>query len=306
MTGDSTPNDPAHLDAKPNRPARLTMLRWWVVAGGGIAILAALSWRIWQERTLSDQPMLPGQPPSPALVQREGEIRQRAEAILSSQPRLDETPVHPITMVASNAQPDLSSFRIAEDHRTYDLRAWKPVGPQDGPHTSGVVMTRRMKLTKLAPADRIDFLTRTSGADLVVHLDQPRPDAAKVFASQAKPVRSGKAMVEQRLSADVSHVPVGGEFELAYRTTYWNSLQTPEEQWFGTIGYDGSTFLSMLILFPESRPFKGGGLRTGPADGELVPYDGTQMVFKGAGGTWMYWEVPGPKTGHIYRVDWKW
>jgi eukaryotic-like serine/threonine-protein kinase len=301
MTPNAHPNDPDALEAP-----RSVQPRWWLLAAGLLAIGAALGWRVWNERKPTDPPMLPGQPPPPALVQREEQIRQLADHALANRAQPDETAIHPVTPVPKNAQPDLSAFRIAEDHRTYDLRAWKPVEPGNGPHTAAVVMKRRLKLTKLAAADRIDFLTRTSGADLVVRLEEPRPEAAKVFASQNKPIVSGKEMVEQRLSADVSHVKIGDAFELVYRTTYWNSLQTPEEQWFGTIGYDGSTLLSILILFPESRPFGGGGLRNGPADGELLPYDGTQMVFKGTGGTWMYWEVPGPKTGHIYRVDWRW
>ena len=300
------PSHPSWPDDEPGRPARAARFRWWVAVAGLIAVFVALGWRVWEEQQSAAPPVLTGQPPAPGLVQREGEVRRRVEAVLAERPQPDEVPVHSVVPVPSNAQPDLSAFRIVEDHRVYDLRDWKPVAPGDGPHAAGVVMTRRMTLTRLASTDRIDFLTRTSGADLVVRLLDRPAEVGRVFASQTRPVVVGKAMLEQRLSADVSHVPVGATFGLAYQTTYWNSLQSPEEQWFGTIGYDGSTLLSVLILFPESRPFQGGGLRTGPADGELVPYDGTQMVFKGAGGAWMYWEVPGPKTGFIYRVDWRW
>ncbi len=301
--GQSHPRWP---DDEPGGSVRAARFRWWVAVAGLIAVFAALGWRVWEEQQSAAPPVLTGQPPAPGLVQHEGEVRRRVEAVLAERPQPDEVPVHPVVPVPSNAQPDLSAFRIVEDHRVYDLRDWKPVAPGDGPHAASVVMTRRMTLARLAPADRIDFLTRTSGADLVVRLLDRPAEAGRVFASQTRPVVVGKAMQEQRLSADVSHVPVGATFGLVYQTTYWNSLQSPEEQWFGTIGYDGSTLLSVLILFPESRPFQGGGLRTGPADGELAPYDGTQMVFKGAGGAWMYWEVPGPKTGFIYRVDWRW
>lgn len=287
----------------PPEPSRPRSPRRWLIAGGALAVFVALGWRAWDERHVRGQP-LPGDPVTSSP--HEVEIRQLADHALSSRPRLDAVPVHPVVSVAANAQPDFRAFQIREDHRTYDLRAWKAIGPADGPQTSGVVMTRRVKLTKTAPADRIDFLTRTSGSDLVVRVEEPRPDAVRVFASQRKPVVVGQAMTEQRFSADVSHVPVGGPFEVVYQTTYWNSLQTPQEQWFGTIGYDGSTRLSILILFPDARPFQGGGLRNGPADGELLPYDGTQVVFKGAGGSWVYWEVPGPKVGHVYRVDWRW
>jgi hypothetical protein len=276
-----------------------------LLAGGLLALVAAGGWRMWSDLK-SVEPNLPGRPQPPALVKRGEEVAEYARAALADRAAPDDSPAHPLADVPNNPPPDLAAFRIAEDHRVYDLRGWRPVGPDDGPHTAAVVMTRRLKLTKVAAADRIDFLTRTSGSDLVVRVVEPRPEAARVFASQAKPLVSGRPMVEQRLSADVSQIAVGAPFELTFRTTYWNSLQTPDEQWFGTIGYDGSTLLSMLLLFPEARPFKGGGLQTGPAGGELQPYDGTQMVFKGDRGAWMYWEVPGPKTGHIYRVDWRW
>lgn len=286
---------------------RRASLRGWLVAAGVVAVLAAGGVRLWSNRDPADaDPLQPVRPPDPAWAQREAEVQARVRSVLASPPALDVAPPHRVEGVPSNPQPDLSAFRILEDHRVYDLRAWRPVGPGDGPHTSGVAMTRTLKLVKLAAADRVDFLTRTSGQDLVVRCESPRPDAARVFASQSKPTVGGRPMIEHRLSVDVAGVPVGGAFDLTFRTTYWNSLQTPDEQWFGTIGYDGSTLLSMLILFPEFRPFQGGGLRTGPAAGDLVPYEGTRLVFQGDGGAWMYWEVPGPKTGNIYRLDWKW
>ncbi|QEL21042.1 hypothetical protein [Limnoglobus roseus] len=288
------------------RPRRAVPFRGWLIAAGVVAVLTAVGVRLWYSPTVDPEPLKPVHAPDPTLLKHEGEIQARVATILTTPPALDEKSPHPVEGVPSNASPELSAFRIVEDHRVYDLRAWKPVGAGDGPHTAGVLMTRTMKLVKQAAADRIDFLTRTSGSDLAVRCDVPRSDAARVFVSQKKPVVSGREMTEHRLSVDVAGVPVGGAFDLSFRTTYWNSLQTPEEQWFGTIGYDGSTLLSMLILFPEFRPFKGGGLRTGPANGDLVPYDGTQLVFKGGAGAWMYWEVPGPKTGNIYRLDWKW
>jgi hypothetical protein len=281
-------------------------LRWQVIALGIIAVLGAWGVREWQTRQLEQQTMLPGRAPDPVWVQRENDVQGRVTAALGGPPELDEKPPHTVTPVPSNAQPDLSAFVILQDHRTYDLRGWRPVSTGDGPHTAGVVMTRRLKLSKRAAAERIDFLTRTSGTDLVVRCVGPRADKAQVYASQAKPVVAGKEMIEQRLSADVAQEPIGNEFDLTYRTTYWNSLQTLDEQWFGTIGSDGSTLLSMLILFPQSKPFQGGRLQTGPADGELAPYDGTRLVFKGPRDAWTYWEVPGPKTGNIYRFDWKW
>lgn len=309
MSSESPLTDPQGPEAPrpaPSSSGRTSRGIFWLTAGGLIIIVAAGVATHWLDQKPNEGSLPPLLPVDPAWAKREQDIIHQVEAIRESPPQLDEKAPHPVTSVSSNARPDLSAFRIAEDHRTYDLRAWKPVGSGDAPHSAGVLMVRRMRLTKVSAADRLDFLGRTSGADLVMRCESPHPDRARLFVSQTKPQVEGQAMTEHRLSVDVSDVAVGSEFALNSRTTFWNSLQTPEEQWFGMIGSDGSKLLSILILFPESRPFQGGGLRHGPVDGTLKPYDGTQMVFKGPDGAWVYWEVPGPKTDYTYRLDWKW
>jgi hypothetical protein len=107
-----------------------------------------------------------------------------------------------------------SASRVDQDHRTYDLRAWKAVGPAGDPHTAGVVMTRRLRLTKLAAADRIDSLGRTSGADPVMRAEGPDAGQARVLASQARPVSGwGRGHTGRRAGAVVR--AVGGRVRAA-------------------------------------------------------------------------------------------
>lgn len=277
-----------------------------VIAGGVLLVLIAGGLQYWIENWPLNRLHLDGRPNDPAWVDRENIVAKQIPVLLASKPTLDKKPPHPISDVESNARPDQSKIQIAEDHRIYDLRDWKIVGPKDGPHTAAVTMTRKLRLTKTAPIERLDFLGRTSGADLVMRCESPNPEKALLFRSLTKPKVEEREMTEHRLSIDVSDIPVDKEFSLVTRTTFWNSLQAPDEQWFGTIGSDGSKLLSMLILFPADRPFAGGELQSVQPDGQRVPYDGTQLVFKGPGGSWVYWEVPGPKTGYAYRIDWKW
>ena len=295
-------------DPVPSSPSMSGRLGWFFAAGL-LAVLAGLGARKYLDRSSTDDaPRYIAGPmsPDPAWTTREQEVAKLVEEIRKSKPAPDDKSPVAVTTVPENPRPDLSAFKIATDHRTFDLRGWKPVKPGDAPHTAGVTMTRRLRLTKDKPADRIDFIGRTAGADLVMRCEEPNPDKAQVFASEKKPVVDGNEMIEQRLSVDVADVPVGKEFDLTAKTTHWNSLQAPGELWLSATGSDGSKLLSLLVLFPPDRPFKGGGLRTGPADGQLTAYTGTMLVFQGAGGSWVYWEVPGPRPGHTYRLDWRW
>src|SRR5206468_3883737 len=139
----------------------------WVVGLGLVVLAAGGAGRWWLDQQPPPSAYLPGQPRDPAWLAREQEITRQVEAIRHAPPQLDEQSPHPVEEVAANERPDQSAFRIAEDHRVFDLRAWKPVAAQDGPHTAGVVMTRRLRLSRTGPANRIDFLGRTSGADLM-------------------------------------------------------------------------------------------------------------------------------------------
>jgi hypothetical protein len=35
-------------------------------------------------------------------------------------------------------------------------------------------------------------------------------------------------------------------------------------------------------------------------------YDGPRIVLTGARRDWIYWEVPNPEEGFVYRLHWKW
>jgi hypothetical protein len=120
-------------------------------------------------------------------------------------------------------------------------------------------------------------------------------------------------MKVRQLVFDVADIPVRQEFTLRYTSTYWNSLQTPDEQWFGVVGYEGAVKTSMLMLFPEGRPFKERAFRFAPtrADDPTTrddprPYSGPLITFAADDKSWIYWEIPDPQPHTVYRIDGTW
>ncbi len=153
---------------------------------------------------------------------------------------------------------------------------------------------------------------RTSGGDVIMRAMQPDPKKAKAFATDKPGFVGTQAMKVRQLAFDVSEIPVDTEFTLQFANTYAHSLQKPDEWWFGVIGYEGSFKISMLMLFPENRPFSGYKLQVAPTradnpkDREPVPYTGPVITFAPDDRSWIYWEIPDPKANHVYRVDWTW
>jgi hypothetical protein len=106
---------------------------------------------------------------------------------------------------------------------------------------------------------------------------------------------------------DVSEVPVQKEFDLRFVSTFWNSLQTDEDRWVGIIGYRDGFKVSLLVLFPEDRPFKehwltvAATVRAAPS-----PFEGRKILLFDDKHTYLYWEILEPAEGQVYRLHWTW
>src|SRR5262249_55781842 len=106
---------------------------------------------------------------------------------------------------------------------------------------------------------------------------------------------------------NVSAIPVQEEFGLRFVSTFWNSLQTDADRWVGAIGYRQAFKVSMLVLFPEDRPFKKYWLTVAPTvRAASSPFQGRKIVFSDAQRTFLFWEILEPKEGQVYRIHWDW
>ena len=234
------------------------------------------------------------------------EVERAASLLLQQLPT--DVIKHPINYqeVESFAPLDYSSYLIMSDERVVDLRMWSEI-PPDKLHElhESISVDRRIRLKKIKPASKIEFEARTSGLDVYWSCRCTYPYStigmkSLTFVGQDR-------MKARRIIVDVSRIAVNEEVELRFILTYWNSLQTEREQWFGLIGYEGAFKASLLLLPPSERPFKEYALMTArTSKDQPVPYAGNKIVLSGKHHEWVYWEVPSPEPDRVYRLHFKW
>jgi len=238
---------------------------------------------------------------------RREEVIKRAETYLRTDPQPDMISPHPVILKPSLPKPDLSSFEVLTDDRYVDLRDWRQLPPNDPGAVSYVVFHNRRTLIRVGNATTYETEFRTSGRDVFVRGHAPNKELAQVFASDAPGLVGGQALKVRQVSMDVSNVPMGLEFTAECQATFVDSMQKPEDQWIGLMGFKGSLRSSMLILFPKDRPFKTYELMVAPeSSAQPVPFDGPVICFHGEEKEWLFWEVGSPEDNHVYRIDWTW
>lgn len=241
----------------------------------------------------------------PLVRLRREEIRRQVDFLKKRPPEILRAHAAGYQEVDTLETPSYEGFQLLADERIVDLRGWQEV-PLDNLHElrSPVTMTTRRKFRRIGRDDSLAFLSHTSGHDL---FQTSTPFPFQVFGRRGDVFIGAERMKSRLLRIDVSKVPVGQEFEVRQVATYWNSLQTEQEQWFGAMGYEGAFKISMLLLFPEEKPARSYELRVAPTNREApVLYQGPRIVLEGEDGTWLFWEIPNPQASKVYRVDWKW
>jgi eukaryotic-like serine/threonine-protein kinase len=246
----------------------------------------------------------PGEDPMVRL--RRGEIARKAEARSRAGPKLDRVSPHPVAVADRPPETNLSDFQILEDYREVDLRDWRRVPPGAPTHTTGYTSNRQLKLVKLRDAGMLWVEARTSGADLIPRCITPNPQTAQVVAL-TRPVDVGRQqMLSRFLGLDVQDLGLNEEFDVQYVVTYWNALQHPDEQWFGVVGYEKSYKVSMLILFPEDRPYLDVRLEVAKRGETPRPFAGRKILIEAPDRHWLYWEIAEPVPDHVYQIHWSW
>jgi len=234
---------------------------------------------------------------------RHQEITRLAEALSRARPRLDRTSPHPVEAVDTPPPVDYSAFRILDDRRIVDLRDWDQ-------GKGAVTMTRRIRLMKISDADTLWFAGRTTGTSLIFRCVSPNPQTARLVVPREKERVDTQLMKASYLGVDVRDVPLNQEFEIQTVGTYWCSLQSPADWWFGVIGYRGGLRVSMLVLFPKHLPYTNDSrdaLRVArPGEETAVAFTGEKTIYESQDRTWFYWEIPEPQHNHVYKFYWTW
>jgi hypothetical protein len=242
----------------------------------------------------------------PLVEMKRKEIEREVSLLKSQPPTVLSQQGNDYKEVESFEPIDYSPYQILSDDRVVDLRQWKEV-PLDKLHEpyGSITNIRRIRIKKIKVASEIAFEGRTSGLEMYWQCFSKLPYhviglKAAVFVGQER-------MKARRIVIDISSMAVGEEFELRIGATFWNSMQTELEQWFGLIGYEGAFKASQLLLFPNEKPFTKFSMMSARTDrDQSVPYDGPKILLSGELRDWVYWEVPSPEAGRVYKIHWTW
>jgi hypothetical protein len=296
---------------------RRRALGWAGLALCGIAATVAVTIFLAGEHPRDDSAPADAKPPqgpdvptkeADAFVQlRQREVEREINSIKRTPPlRIDAHPAGAVE-VDNVARPDHADFDILEDFRIWDLRGWKTVpAAEPAQLISAVTGVARLRVRRIGPADEYVQEWRTSGAELFVRcLSHPKSYRTII---QKAPAFVGQQQTKVRQCAvDLRDLPLNKETDLQFAATFWNNLQTPSERWLGVIGYKQSFKISMLILFPEDRPFTSYRLTIAPTvKGVEVPFEGRKIFLKDERSTYLFWEILEPKEGYVYRAHWEW
>jgi class 3 adenylate cyclase len=241
----------------------------------------------------------------PSAELKRGNIERQVNKLKEKPPLIARTPAD-VKEVDRIQVGDNAAFDILSDNRQVDLRGWKEV-PQErlGERVSQVTLMRRLQLMKNVEVSDFEMQARTSGLDVNLACSDLFPCAYE--AQKGESFVGQERMKVRKVAVDVSKVEVGVEFNLNLQVTYWNSLQTQDEQWFGLIGYPKSFVTTLLAVFPEGRPFKTYSLKVSKTEKDAsMEYTGLKSVMMGDARDWIHWEVPHPEAGHVYRLHWTW
>ena len=109
------------------------------------------------------------------------------------------------------------------------------------------------------------------------------------------------------VNVDVGSVAVGSTFELIVEAIYWNAFSDDKHYDFTTYsnGQTETENLSVLLIAPTDKPFKGVGVTEFPGTDDGQPFSGEARGFPpdGTGQTY-YWTTQNNRPNYYYKLRW--
>jgi hypothetical protein len=222
-------------------------------------------------------------------------------------------PPSAVQTVQKISDPSYESFRFIRDVSILDLRS-----VDSAPwyfHLPGYSLVHKksricpgilksyMILKKIMPIDKIHLVYATSGK-LDVRCLTHVADYKKT-----EQIVDSKLIETWEVIADVSTVPVNQEFEIAVEATYWDGFS-------GKLGDDYTTYahtqtepevLSVLILFPDNKPFKDiKATEYSSSGGNGHPIQGDVRTTPGPQNQTFYLTTVSQRPNEYYKIAWAW
>lgn len=241
------------------------------------------------------------------LIRRE-EVSLFAESMLALESTVITEPHSRRLRVSTLNDEDMSAFKILEGKRIWDLREWKPFTRGEGrKYYSPATLITQNRVQKIAPAPTYQWQGRTSGTDIYWRCTSHPPDSYRVLYTDAPSMTGGRRLLPRQLVLDVMDVPVGDQFNFESRATFWDGQPVDEKQWLGDSAEKGQIRLTIIILFPEDRPWKTYKLAVYTSNGPEVSGDvGDKLIVEDPERRFIALDFINPLPEHTYVMEWTW
>lgn len=218
------------------------------------------------------------------------------------------TPRGKLTSVGRLSDPDYDAFEFISDHRSLNVKTWKPVPDHlRSVPVSPATLTRTVSVRKLHDAEQIEFPASTTGPELGFCLEGPRNYHVESLDVELTGSKS-KVQRNYQIVVDVRDVPVGGVFNLTYCCTYWNSFEFDDNSFLALRTRARTEQASLSVSFPPNRPVRGVQTwvqRYGSPAREPVT-DDRAARFDVLAGLGVAFAIDRPSIGDAYVIDWDW
>lgn len=205
--------------------------------------------------------------------------------------------------------PSYAAFRFVRDDSILDLRASPTTSILNqaaffGKKSHPANLINSMLIHKVGRSDVISFTYSTSGS-LDIRCLTHRCSLRRAIQ---KDQHAGGVMNETwEVSADVSNVSVGNDFEIVVEATYWNAFDTAEKQWYGTypnLQGEAET-VSSIVLFPTDKPFRDFSLWSYPHGSDAGQlFQGDSKIIPSNDKLSIYWEIPNAQGNRTFEIHW--
>ena len=200
---------------------------------------------------------------------------------------------------------DYSSFELLEDRRVIDLRDWKPFEKGAQGRISPVTWSRKVRLRKVKNSDWVRFAFSTEGAGIDAECSSGQDYHLETAIAASSP--SQVLMKSFHVIVNVASYPVGQEFEIEFRATFWNGT-SEREDWTAVKIHVPMKVSSIMILFPENKPFQWNKLvmYTPDSRDESLPPENQRGLLYTPDSRTLFWELRAPIVGNTYEIQWRW
>ena len=215
------------------------------------------------------------------------------------------------SLVVQNNLPENAAgeIELRSDLSIFDLRFWRPV-PVNLAYSqpvSPVNYANYLRVVKRKKVDRLFAHYATSGLRIDI---QCVTHAFAAMRHDVPDLHGGQAEKEYAVAVDISKEPVGKVFLVLIEATYWNGFRSAEHGDVST--YTDTTppvpdDLSVLVLFPETKPLGQLELDTSPSDNAAwTRYASQDEAYRDPHGLFAYWSIRRRQLAEHYRISWTW